>query len=360
MNRIFVDCHGFDQGGQGTVTYIKNLYRPIISKNHDIDFYFGACNISAIEEIFGNEENVHYIKYATHNKYIRLLFVIPFIEIKYKLSYAHFQYYLPLINFCKTIVTIHDVLFLDYPQFFSKKYIRKNRFLFHLSSMIATCLLTVSEYSKNRIRHHFHPKKNIVVIPNCIDETNNQINEVIKKEEFILFVSRIEKRKNHINLCKAFLNSSLKDKTNLYIVGRKDEGSNDFFKYIDVLPEEDKRKIKILDNVNDKELVRLYKQAKLFVFPSFCEGFGIPPLEALCYNVSTICANNTGMSDYEFFGDRFFEAGNIVELQEKMEKYYDNSNGIDDIKRKMFEKYSIQNVSENFSNYITSLFKDRV
>ena len=354
INKIFVESHVFDQGGQGTASYLRNLYSTKILQNQNFIFYFAANNTEKLRSIFGNKTNVRYIKYPTSNKFLRLLFLIPFYELKYRFNYAHFQYYMPPINFCKTIVTIHDVLFMDYKQYFKKTYILKNFIFFGYSIKFANKLLTVSEYSKEKIKKHFSIKKEIFVIPNSIKE--NEIILTKQTENYILFVSRIEKRKNHINLCKAFLDSEIKNKCFLYIVGRKDEGSSDFFDYIKKLPIEESNRIRILENVSDEELKILYSNAKLFVFPSYCEGFGIPPLEAVSYNISTICAKNTGMLDFTFFGDRFFDADNINSIKLKLEKYYGNTNGLMKIKEEMLKKYSLDNINLLFSEYLNKLF----
>lgn len=355
MNRIFIDCHGFDQGGQGTVSYIRNLYKDVGKNNSNIDFYFGANNIEKLKEEFGEEANIHYIKYASRNKFIRLIFLIPYYEIKYRFTYIHMQYYLPIINFCKSIVTIHDVLFLDYPDFFSDLYVKKNRFLFKKSAKKSNILLTVSDYSKKRIEFFFKPKKEIKVITNSIN-IKKDIKYNLQKEDYILYVSRIETRKNHINLCKAFLASNLSEDVSLFIVGRKDEGANFFYDYLDTLTTKDRKRISIFENVSNEMLNEFYLKAKLFVFPSLCEGFGIPPLEAIQYGLSTICAKNTAMEDFEFFGDRFFDASNIDDMKNKMEFYYGNNTGVEEMYNAMIEKYSTTKVNKEFELLLNQIF----
>ena len=88
----------------------------------------------------------------------------------HNIDYAHFQYVIPPIKKCKYIVTIHDVLFLDFPQYFPFLYRLKNNLLFKYSAKKSDIVLTVSQYSKERIEMHFNIN-DVKIIPNAVDLT---------------------------------------------------------------------------------------------------------------------------------------------------------------------------------------------
>ena len=205
--KIFVDAHVFDNEYQGSRTYIKEIYNILIECSN-YDFYFGAFDVDNLKSNFLCKPNVHFVKYKSKSKFYRLGIEIPLILNKLKIDYAHFQYISPLIKNCKTIVTIHDILFLDFPNEFSLSYIISKKILFYISSIRADILTTVSDYSKFRISHHFKiSSSNIHVVPNGVNELyfeeyNKRISQKYVYEKYgiknyILYVSRIEPRKNH-------------------------------------------------------------------------------------------------------------------------------------------------------------------
>ena len=117
---IFIDCHVFDGSFQGTTTYLKGIYLEMI-KEEKYQCYFAANNIENIKSIFGEQSNVHYLKYSSHNKFYRLLFDIPKLIKQNKIDYAHFQYIVPPFKHCKYITTVHDVFVFRLPTIFSTK-----------------------------------------------------------------------------------------------------------------------------------------------------------------------------------------------------------------------------------------------
>ncbi len=321
--RLLVDAHVFDGKFQGTRTYLEGIYRNMV-KYQDVDFYFAAQDIDHLKACFGEGRNIHYVPLTTESRIKRLAFEIPQVIRKYKIDYAHFQYISPWIKCCKEIVTIHDLLFMEFPQYFSKGYILKNKLLFRRSAKRADILLTVSEYSKNSISHLFKvPSDSIYATPNAVLPINEDIAIPDVKEKFgidkyILTVSRIEPRKNHLMLLKAFVELRLADKGyKLVMVGTPDLKYKEFTEYFNSLPESQRRAV-ISETVSFPELVGLYRQASLFVFPSFAEGFGIPPLEAVEYGCPTLCSNATAMAEFGLPEEWTFDPNDLEELKRKM------------------------------------------
>lgn len=363
MKKILVDCHKFDEDYQGITTYIKGLYTELI-KDNNYHYYLVSHNSENLTKEFGNHENITYLKYFSKNKWIRLLIDLPFKILNNKIDFAHFQYVVPPIKFCKYIVTIHDVLFLDFPQFFSKEYQLKNNFLFKNSAKISDIVLTVSEYSKKRIQFHYNLKKQIFVIPNAINkdflkpyekqESIDYIDQKFGVKNYFLLVSRIEPRKNHLILLKSFIENKYYRDNTLVFVGKRDLKYQEFENYYNSLTLEIKPKILILENVDNKDLIEFYKAAKIFVYPSYAEGFGIPPLESLSVNIPTICSNTTAMSDFTFLQDFLFNPKDLNDLNLKIKKALLNPN-IEEIKTKMQKKYNWETSSSIFVDIINKI-----
>lgn len=357
---IFVDCHVFDGIFQGSRSYIKGLYSEIVKIVPDIHFYLAAHDIINLEKEFGKNSNVTYLKYKSTNKFYRLVFDIPSLIKKYKIDYAHFQYILPLFKQCKEIVTIHDVLFLDYPQYFSWKYKILYNSLFRYAARRADLLLTVSEYSKNRIIKYYDVRRDeIYITPNGVcDNHYNQL-PITLSSPFILFVSRIEERKNHLGLIKAFVKTGLwQNGINLILAGRKSECVPNLDNYMGMLSQTIKQHIIFL-TPSDEELRWLYANCLFFVYPSFAEGFGIPPLEAAIMQRPVICANTTAMQDFESLGFIMFSPADIDDLSAKMillAKTKEDKKNLQLIATNIMKKYNWNSIAMSYLKILSKHF----
>ena len=280
---------------------------------------------------------------------------IPKLIQQNKIDYAHFQYIVPPIKKCKYIVTIHDVLFLDYPIYFPLLYRIKNKVLFKYSAKKSEYVLTVSEYSKEKIEKHFNIS-NVKIIPNAIDsvffekfEKKKEIQIVKTKfnlENYFLFVSRWEPRKNHHNLLKTYVENKYFKKYKLVFVGDDAINNKAYNEYYRLLDDEIKANIIRLKKINYSDLIHLVRAASLSVYPSFAEGFGIPPLESIASCVPTICSNTTAMSDFDFIGDCLFDPSSPIDMNNKIQTAL-SDNFIKDKQRQVNLKYKWE-LSANF------------
>lgn len=326
--RILVDCHVFDGTFQGTTTYLKGLYSKfILDKNYH--FFLASNNSKNLELIFGTHDNVTYLNYWHSSKYLRLLFQIPLLIRKHNIDFAHFQYIVPPIKYCRYIVTVHDILFMDFPQYFPYSYRLKNKFLFKWSALQSDLVLTVSSFSKKMIEHYIKINK-VIVTPNAVDPVyyENYDKKEVKKEvyekyglnDYWIYVSRWEPRKNHHSLLKVFVENQYYKNYSLVFVGDDAIVNEAYDHYFENLPEEIKSKIIRLKKIDFEELVLLLRGSNLSVYPSFAEGFGIPPLEALAARVPSICSNTTGMSDFTFMESMRFVPDNLIQMKNCIDK----------------------------------------
>ena len=364
MMRLLVDCHVFDGKFQGTRTYLQGIYQNLVA-HKDIDFYFAACDVENIKRVFGEAENIHYVPLTTGSSIKRLAVEFPRIIKQNGIDYAHYQYIAPLRKCCKEIVTIHDLLFLDYPQYFPLGYRIKNTFFFRRSAKRADILLTVSPYSKDEIVRHFSVAADMIgITPNgvLLSDDSTPLPDIKTKyglDKYILTVSRIEPRKNHQMLLRAFVELSLAEKGyKLVIVGAKDLSNEAFNNALDSLPQSVQDKILIF-SAPYLDLVSLYKHATLFVFPSFAEGFGIPPIEAVSLGCTTLCSNATAMADFNFLGDKLFDPHNLQELKDKMSYWlkHDNEN-IEKEQKAIKERYEWKSIAEGYYQHLKRYCKE--
>ena len=198
----------------------------------------------------------------------------------------------------KTIVTIHDLIFLRFPAFYSF-FDRTIHFLkFKHAAKKADVIIAISEQTKKDIVKFLkvEASKIKVVYQGCHADFKKEYSEeekatVLAKyqipESFILNVGTIEARKNILSAVKAIQNID----THLVIVGGKTNYTKQVIQYIKTHQMEDK--VSFLKGLTTKELAILYQSAQIFIYPSLFEGFGIPIIEAL-YSKTPVITSKKG------------------------------------------------------------------
>lgn len=357
--KILVDAHIFDHSYQGTATYIKGLYTSLV-KHNEVEIVLCANDIDNLKTHFPDPK-FKFLKLKTHSKFKRLAIEYPQIIRKGDFDFAHFQYIVPLFKNCKIINTIHDLLFLEYPQYFPWSYRFTKGFLFKYSAKKSDIILTVSEYSKKSLIKHFNLKgKDVIVTPNAVTTLTIDTTKSINKENYILYVSRFEPRKNHIALLQAYLNLKLyRQGYSLVFIGSKKEKIEEeaFNNLISLIPTEIKQFVFFYEKLNADELNNYYLQSAAFVFPSLAEGFGIPPLEAAINDCKVLCSNTTAMDDFSFFKYRF-NPSNSIEFESKLDQLLnDNDYPYQEIKENIQRKYNWDVVAENYFEELKTKIK---
>lgn len=370
--RMLVDCHCFDEGeNQGISTYIREIYKSLVPLAPDIQFVFAAQNTDKLVKMFGEHDNVEYVRLGNHNKYYRLFIELPSLVRLHGIDTIHCQYVSPVIKNCKTIVTIHDILFEDFPTYFPLGYRLSKHLLFKTSALRADLLLTVSDYSRGRIASKYNIDENrIVVTHNGVSRDffnldEKECAEFIRREygisKYILYVSRFEPRKKQVSLLNAYKNLRLdKEGYELVLIGIKTIGDPLFDSALDCCDEEMKRHIHILENVPYRSLLKWYGGASLFVYPSEAEGFGIPPLEAAAAGVPVVCNNKTAMADFTFFGHDLIPTDDVTLLESRIKILLAEGRGnksLEDVSREIALRYSWDKIAMEYKKSIELTFK---
>jgi glycosyltransferase involved in cell wall biosynthesis len=199
----------------------------------------------------------------------------------------------------KTVVTIHDLIFVRYPHLYSFFDRKIHFYKFKKAAQEADLVIAISEQTKNDIIEFLkiEPKKIKVIYQGChsiFKETfpEEEHKEVTAKfglpEKFLLNVGTIEARKNILLAVKAIKNID----TTLVIVGNETSYAKEVRNYI--AQNNLENKVLFLKNVSIKELSILYKLAQVFIYPSLYEGFGIPIIEAL-YSKTPVITTSGGV-----------------------------------------------------------------
>jgi len=232
----------------------------------------------------------------------------------------------------KSIVTIHDLVFIRYPYFYKfidrKIYAKKFRY----SCQIADKIIATSKQTKEDLINYFNIDENkIEVIYQCCDslfykKIDNSTKLKIQKKyklplQYILSVGTIEERKNLLNVVKA-LNTGKIDMP-LVAVGSPTKYINKVKKYI----AENRMENHVLfkHNVPLEDLPVLYQMAEVFIYPSFFEGFGIPILEALNSGTPVITSKQGCFPEIGGTSSLYISPDNIDEIAEALQQVLTDS-----------------------------------
>ena len=353
---ILVDAHCFDGAGQGIVSYIQGLYAELL-KNPSLDITFVCSKPETVYKAFG--EHAKLVQIPQSNFLYRLCFFFPKLLRSGAYQYAHFQYILPFVlsRKVKYITTIHDIIPIDFPKLYSVLYRLKVSVLFQRAAQKSDIICTVSEYSKKRIAARFNiDERKIVVTPNAVKtvfdgEQKNRVQPIARP--YFLYVSRIEERKNHLLLLKAFAHTAFFKDFDVVFIGKNSSKNKSLFRFFHALSRDVQERVHFVSDISDEDLISYYQNASLFVYPSIAEGFGIPPLEAAVMGCKVVCSNSTAMSDFSFFAPYLFSPDSESELIEKIKMALsDETYPYEKIRWQISERYSWEKSASQLWNRI--------
>ena len=217
------------------------------------------------------------------------------------------NYEIPPWNQCPTILSIHDLSLLLYPETHVEKLVRRARYRLPLMARKATKIITATEFVKKQVSEHLQvdPAK-IEVTPYAPrstfrplsrSETEETRTRLGIEENFILFVGTVEPRKNLITLLRAFAEilRSTELRPQLVIAGQKGWLTGETMNYVE--SEGLGERVNFTGYVTDDDLRALYSCCAVCVYPSLYEGFGLPPLEAMACGAPVIASNVPSLSE---------------------------------------------------------------
>lgn len=243
----------------------------------------------------------------------------------------------------KSVVTVHDVLFLRFPQFHSKI----NRVIYtkklQASCKMADVVIAISEQTKRDLIYFLHvPKEKIqVVYQSCEEKFFEEITEqqrqatrqkYILPDNYLLYVGALTPSKNLENLLQAYYTLQSKE-PDLHLVLAGIGNLEDVLK-------QQSDKLKIAHKVHfpgfidNTDLPVLFNAARCFVYPSLFEGFGIPIIEALAAGTPVVTSTDSCFAEAGGPASRYVSPHNVEQLAVEMEQVCYN----DDLRTQMIEQ----------------------
>lgn len=205
----------------------------------------------------------------------------------------------------KTVVTIHDLIFLKYPQYYSWLDRKIYKWKSQTACFVSNKIIAISETTKKDIieQYKIDPEKIDVIYQSCHDQfktkwSDAQLSSIKSKlelpEKYVLYVGTIEGRKNLATLIKSMVH--IENDCHLVVVGDK---KRYYKKEIEPLLRRLNlhHRVKFLECLSFNDLPGVYQNAEVFVLPSYYEGFGIPIIEAMYSNIPVIAATGSCLEE---------------------------------------------------------------
>lgn len=304
--RFAVDAHAIGRHLTGNEVYVRSLLNAFAALDQECEFvaYLSADSARAFVP-----ERIR-TRTVAANPFLRLGFELARRVREDRPDLLHVQYTAPVNCSVPVVVSVHDVSFLEHPEYFTRDRAWQLQWTVRRTVKQAARILTGSEFSRNAILKVYGDldEDKVVVVPNAAASEFRPISReaaaaTVRERfgiaaPFVLSVGDLQPRKNQIGLIKAFaklVRAHPQLKHNLVLVGKETW-------FADRVREAAKEsgvgeRIQFFGFVSDSDLLQFYNACDVFVFPSFYEGFGLPALEAMACGRAVICSSTTALPE---------------------------------------------------------------
>ena len=304
--RFAVDAHAIGRHQTGNEVYIRSLLNAFASQARDCEFVAYVSTDTARDVL---PAGIRTSRVAA-NPFRRLGLDLAMRLRQDRPDLLHVQYTAPVGCPTPVVVSVHDVSFLEHPEYFTRDRALQLRWTVRRTVRRAAKVLTGCEFSKQSILRAYSEldEKKVVVVPYAAAPEFRPLPREAAQAAvldrfsvsgpFILTVGDLQPRKNQIGLIRAFARlvrayPQIKHKLALagkdtWFAGRVREAA----RQSGVAD-----RIHFFGFVSDDDLLRLYNACDLFAFPSFYEGFGLPALEAMACGRAVVCSSTSALPE---------------------------------------------------------------
>jgi glycosyltransferase involved in cell wall biosynthesis len=327
---IGIDCRDLLKASTGTKTYL-----------HELVEQFKQYPSSSIRFVYLHDPLPMLKGRSYFHKFLEHLFYFNWKQIVLPVK-AFFSgcdiifctdYFLPIVRLgFKTVVVFHDAFFWEYPAHYNKIWLR----LFHLIAVRgakkSSRIIVPSNYSLTTISKHLQlTNERFSVVyeagKNLVEKNEGKENELIKGlngHPYFLHVGAFNKHKNLVRLIEAF--EKLKHanpQQPVFLILAGQAGGSVFSDDSATIKEAINNKgladdVLLPGYVSDENLSTLYQNALAYVLPSYNEGFGLPALEAMAFQLPVIAANNTCLPEICKAGAIYFDPYDVQDIARQM------------------------------------------
>jgi len=267
------------------------------------------------------------------------------------------------------VLTIHDLIFLRFPEFFKKVDREMYEYITRNSCNRADKIIAISAQTKNDLIHYFNiePAKIEVVYQTLnnlfLERVSSESKSIIRTkfnlpEKFLLSVGTIEQRKNQLAILKGLKAENIK--MPIVLVGKPSKYLEEINKYISVASLQDQ--VILLHETTDEELEGIYQMAEIMIYPSFFEGFGLPVIEAQASQCPVITSNTSSLPEAGGEGAIYIDPNNVTEIGQAIQRLLQNEDLRKDLIAKglkNIERFSEESVAKNLMDVYSSMLNTK-
>lgn len=341
--RIAIDARFYGTRQKGLGRYCQKLIENLEKIDSDKNEYYVMLTRRNFGQYLPKKKNFHKLLADYHWYSLAEQIFFPLFLHRHRFDLVHFCHFnVPILFGGKFVVTIHDLILFHHPtlrnttlnKYFYFFKLWAYRLTIRRAARKALKIIAVSEFTKQDIIKSISGinKNNIVVtlegcengkVVKIIDDAGSVLAKYGISMPYLLYVGNAYPHKNLERLCRAFrLLERSHSQLSLVLAG----GNDFFYERLKSYVSKNKiNKIIFTGHVSDSDLDAVYRKAELYVFPSLYEGFGLPPLEAICEGTPVASSNRTSMPEILDKAAAYFDPENVWSIANAITKTLGNN-----------------------------------
>ncbi len=362
--KIAIDAHSIGSQAGGNETYFRQLLRGLVLDPSDNQYIIFHAHGESLQELAADPR--FSLVPIPRNPVVRMGISLPWLLRKTKPDVFHCQYVLPPFVRARSVVTIHDLAHEHFPEFFHPVEGARMRKLVRATARRADHITTVSRFSANDIQQTYGvpPEKISIAYQSPAERFQPRDKQACQEHlartyginfPFILYVGRIQERKNLPRLVEAY--AWLRKQgtaTRLVIVGKRDWQSEKLMAKISELGLD--AAVVFPGYVSDQDLPLFYNAAEVFVFPSIFEGFGLPVVESMASGLPTITSYGSSLEEVAGDGALLADPLDVSSIAQAMQRVLEDTT----LRSRLIEKglrRSAELKSEKFCSKLLEVYR---
>jgi glycosyltransferase involved in cell wall biosynthesis len=348
---IGIDAHQIGTDLGGNASYITGLVKALGEIDRENRYVIYVSKLEPAASLISGLDNFKVQLVRPHDPLIRIPFSMNIALRRDPVDVLLVQYTAPPFAPCKVVAVVHDISYEHIPETFRVIERARMKLTIRRTARKADHVVVPSEYTRQDLicTYNLQPER-VTIVPLAADENFRPVTDAdelarVKKrydlpDSYLLGLGSVQPRKNLVRLIEAYsILSDKRDLPPLILVGKKAWLFEDSLKAAKEHGVEDK--VRFTDFVPDEDLPGLYTLSTCFVYPSFFEGFGIPPLEAMQCGSPVIAGDRTSLPEVVGNAGILIDPFDVTSIADAIDRMLSDSELRDDLRQKGFERAKV-------------------